>query len=184
MADWFPHEVEGWLSEVEGRALAALAAGKTVLEIGSYCGRSTVCLAQAAKMVYAVDTFDGRSTPEPASTYLRFEDAIAGHGVVDRVTVCPGKSVDVVPRIPAEFDVVFVDGAHDYESVRDDVMAAWPKLKPDGVFAFHDYRIYPHEFPGWDAGVTRAVDQLVSKGGEIVSRHGTLAVVKPPTTPV
>lgn len=61
-ADWFPRKVVGWLTEEEGIELARLAEGKICLEIGSYCGRSTICLAQKARSVGALDTFDGRGT--------------------------------------------------------------------------------------------------------------------------
>src|SRR5690606_30630361 len=44
----FPSDVQGWLSYREGKTLYDLARGKRVLEIGSYCGRSTICLAQSA----------------------------------------------------------------------------------------------------------------------------------------
>ena len=36
-------------------------------------------------------------------------------------------------------DYVFLDAAHDYESVRADIAAWWPKIKPGGWFAGHDY---------------------------------------------
>ena len=50
MADWRPegynvHRVRGWLTQAEGDKLARLAEGKKVLEIGSYCGRSTIAMA-------------------------------------------------------------------------------------------------------------------------------------------
>jgi hypothetical protein len=78
-ADWFPHNVAGWLTEDEGRELAELAEGKVVLEIGAYCGRSTICLAQKAVTVAVVDTFDGRATSQPGNTLRLFGHAL--HGV-------------------------------------------------------------------------------------------------------
>jgi hypothetical protein len=54
--DWkFPTDVRGWLTPKEGETLAQLAEGKLVLEIGSYHGLSTICMAQTAKMVHAID---------------------------------------------------------------------------------------------------------------------------------
>jgi hypothetical protein len=49
-------------------------------------------------------------------------------------------------------------------------------LAPGGVLAFHDYRrpVYP------DHGVDQAVDELLANGGELLSVHETLAVVRPP----
>ncbi len=40
-------DVRGWLNDDEGRLLAKYAEGKRVLEVGSYCGRSTIWMARA-----------------------------------------------------------------------------------------------------------------------------------------
>ena len=34
--------------------------------------------------------------------------------------------------------VLFIDGAHDYASVRNDFLSWWPYLMPGGVIALHD----------------------------------------------
>lgn len=173
----FPSEIEGWLHPSEGRALAELSKGKRVLEIGSYCGRSTVCIARTAESVTCVDYFDGRATPMPGSTWERFQESIERYGVKHKV-----KAVYPDGPIPGPlYDFAFIDGAHDQESVKTDIRKALEVLKPEGLLAFHDYRTKPGEHDnGWDPGVTAAVDQLIENGGEIVSRHQTLAVVRPP----
>jgi len=51
----FPADVHGALSETEGRKLYELAAGRVVVEEGGFHGRSTICLAQSARIVYSVD---------------------------------------------------------------------------------------------------------------------------------
>ena len=177
LGNFFPHEVTGWLSVAEGTALAELAQGKRVLEIGSYCGRSTICMARTAKHVTAVDYFDGRGTPFPRNTHSEFVANLERYGVADKVeTVSPD---GVIPQ--PKYDFAFIDGAHDRESVETDIEKALAVLKPGGLLAFHDYRTEPGECDGnWDAGVTEAVDQLLANGGKIVSRHNTLAVVRPP----
>jgi hypothetical protein len=181
--DWFPHDVPGWLSEPEGYALARFAVDKSVLEIGSYCGRSTICLAQSARIVFCVDTFDGRATPNPTSTFLEFERNIFDRGLSPKVVVCPGESAKVVPTIPQKFDLIFIDGDHNDEAVKSDIMVSWPLLVPNGLFAFHDYSLYPGEFQGWNPGVTWAVNKLIEAGGKMIERYETLAVVQPPTLP-
>lgn len=171
--DWrFPVEVAGWLSEEEGRALGSLATGKDVLEIGSYCGRSTVCLAQTANSVDAVDTFDGRGTPAPADTLGLFQSALAEWGVQNRVTAHRGQSRQVVPTL-GQFDLAFVDGAHDLRSVLGDARLALGRLRPGGLLCFHDYRNVT------DPEVTEAVETLLATGAELLAVHGTLAVLRP-----
>lgn len=80
-----------------------------------------------------------------------------------------------------EFDLAFIDGDHSKEAVESDIAKCLEVLKPDGLIAFHDYRLKPNEGgDGWDEGVTAAVNELIENGGEIVARHKTLAVVRPP----
>ena len=173
----FPFDVDGWLGVQEGEALAELAKGKRVVEIGSWCGRSTICLAQTANCVWAVDTFDGKGTPEPRDTRGEFRANMRRYGVQDCVVDLT--DTDTIPNGGA--DLAFIDGAHDYEAVKADIERCLPLLAPDGLLAFHDYREKPGEFDGrWDEGVTLAVRDLVSAGAELLSTHDTLAVVRPP----
>jgi hypothetical protein len=171
----FPHDVDGWLTYVEGKALSELARGKRVLEIGSYCGRSTVCLAQTAVVVVAVDPHDGRGVPEPRNTLGEMRANLDRYGVTEKVLVRTDPlEIEKTTWCDDEFDVAFIDGAHDVQSVREDIACAWNLLSPGGLLAFHDYREPMH------AGVGIAVDELIAAGGELVSVHDTLAVVRPP----
>ena len=49
----------------------------------------------------------------------------------------------------ASLDVVFIDGAHDFDNVQNDIKAWLPKVKVGGYIAGHDY--------SWDPEVRRAV---------------------------
>jgi hypothetical protein len=49
-------------------------------------------------------------------------------------------------------DFVFIDASHMYEDVKADLIAWYPKIKPGGILAGHDYGT-------WD-GVTRAVNEF------------------------
>lgn len=166
----FPREIDGWLHADEAKALAELARDKDVLEIGSYCGLSTVCMARTADHVTAVDYFDGRGTPVPRDTRPAFDANLMRYGVAGRV-------VAVHPDDPYpldRYDMAFIDGAHDEESVRCDIDRVLSHLAPGGLIIFHDYQ------PGIHSGVERAVEKLLANGGELVSIHNTLAVVRPP----
>lgn len=183
-ADWrFPCEVRGWLTQTEGECLADLARGKDVLEVGSYCGRSTICMAQVANRIECVDPFDARSVAsEPADTLTEFSGNVARYGLREKVKVHCGVFADVSPAGP--FDLVFIDGAHDEASVAHDVKRAMTLLRRGGLLAFHDYRKSPGENDGrWDPGVTAVVDGLVSRGARLVKRAGTVAVVCPDWSP-
>jgi hypothetical protein len=50
-------------------------------------------------------------------------------------------------------DFVFIDASHEYQAVKNDIEAWYPKVKDGGVLAGHDYKCW--------YGVTRAVDEFV-----------------------
>lgn len=173
----FPYDVPGWLTPVEGTALAKLSEGKRVLEIGSYCGRSTICIARTAESVVAVDYFDGRATPNPADTSGSFRANLERYGVTEKVMACHPEAQVPMPK----YDLAFIDGNHSREFVEADIDKSVAVLNRGGLLAFHDYRTTPGECDGgWDEGVTDAVNNLLANGGELISRHDTLAVVRPP----
>ncbi len=169
-----PHEIRGWLTETEGKALADLAKGKVVLEIGSFCGRSTVCLARPALKVFCVDPFNSRNTlTAQEDTFEEFSQNLINHSVAGKVATSRGLSTDPDMVLPEMVDLVFIDGDHSYEAVKADIEVAYKWLKPDGIIAFHDYQSVD------DPGVAKAVDELLDKPGvELVATHRTLAVVK------
>lgn len=168
----FPADVDGWLTEGEGRALAEVALGRNVLEIGSYCGRSTICMAQTAKVVYAVDTFDGRATPAVRDTLDEFTENLGRYGVTGRVMVAVGDAADKVPTLGERMGAAFIDGAHDYASVLRDAKLVAPLLTPGALVCFHDYQRAGNE------GVTAAVDELLRRGAELVRVVDCLAVLR------
>jgi hypothetical protein len=173
----FPFDVEGWLTPAEGKELARIAAGKCVLEVGSYCGLSTICMARTAEEVVSVDPHDGRGTAVPRNTMPAFEANLERYAVTEKVEIIPGtfeqarNSYDL-----SNFDLIFIDAAHDLASVRSDIAHALPLLAPGGLLAFHDYRS-----PA-DPDVAVAVDALIDSGGELLSLTGSLAVVRPPAS--
>ncbi len=49
-------------------------------------------------------------------------------------------SSTALAEIIPEVDLVFLDAAHDYESVMDDITAFWPKVRPGGILSGHDWQ--------------------------------------------
>jgi predicted O-methyltransferase YrrM len=138
---------EGWLTDVEARALQALARDRLVLEIGSWLGRSTVAMAQVADHVVAVDHHHGSAehqdwqTGEEADTLRGFVRNLDAYGVRDKVSVCVMDAGRLSSLFrPDSFDLVFIDGAHDFGSVLRDGLTALKlvRLRSVGVIAFHD----------------------------------------------
>src|SRR5436190_14499965 len=106
----FPHDVEGWLTKAEGRRLAALAEGGCVLEVGSWQGRSTVCLAQTAAIVHAVDPHRGIPGIGPASSLAPFLANLTRYALLDKVVVHVGTLMQMEAVLgPHLFDLLFLD---------------------------------------------------------------------------
>jgi hypothetical protein len=166
--------VEGWLTEAEGKLLARYAEGQTVLEIGSFCGRSTIWMARVAEQVHCIDTFDGRGTPKPRDTYGDFQAALRRYEVAKKVTIHRCASIDALHDCPRLFDFAFIDGSHDAGNVATDVQTVLRVLKPEGLIAFHDY---DSRFAN-DAGVREVVNELLDNGFERVDKADSLLVIR------
>lgn len=143
-----PMTVEGWLSKEEGEFLAKNAIGRKCIEIGSYKGKSTCFIARTAESLVCIDTFkadNGGQTQNIApTTYVDFANNTAH---LKNVTPLIGMSQDVHPLLKNdEFDFIFIDGMHDYDSVFNDVKNYLPKLKDGAVIMFHDY--FERDWPG------------------------------------
>ncbi len=141
-----------------------------ILEIGSYQGGSTVAIGHAiagtSSTLYCVDTwFDFIGLHDFADVD---RSAIADDLVVfsnflkntsffsDNLRVLKGKASAFAELLAgAGFDLIFIDGAHDYESVRNDIKIAFSALKPGGLICGHDYHTA-------GKGVVRAVTELVA----------------------
>jgi predicted O-methyltransferase YrrM len=154
MLKWM--DIPGWLTEEEGNELARLATGRLVLEIGSYCGRSTVAMAATAKVIVSIDPHDSSTTEPhpPIQTLDIFQRNIAGLPVIPFL----GRIEQFEPYlVPNSFDMVFVDADHSYDACLRDIAAAERVVRDGGVIAVHDYGMWR------DAhllGVTRAVDKV------------------------
>jgi hypothetical protein len=141
-----------------------------IIEVGCFLGKSMAYLGQrvneSGKKIHlvAVDIF------EPECEH--HADVLGGRDMLTEfksnmtdlrinVHAIKGKSPEVmlsgnaIVRDDAIFGV-FVDAAHDYISVVEDLGFWWPKIRPGGIFAGHDYFEQT-------AGVKQAVDEFVSR---------------------
>jgi len=168
-------EIEGWFIDEEAdlliaataKALRSLSPPSAIVEVGSYCGRSTVVLGSVVKAleadarVYAIDPHQGEigardvGLEQTGSTLERFKSNIAKAGVADVVTLVRQRSDETVWSRP--ISVLFVDGLHDYASVSSDFRHFERWLMNGAIVAFHDYST---NFPG----VMTFVDELIATG--------------------
>lgn len=142
------------------------------VEVGTLVGRSTCYLAtkirESGKSIalYVVDTCTGSPTD---STGTELAPSLGGSyaGTLHRNILGCGLEGVAIPILaesirasmlfePESVDFCFIDADHAYESVLSDLTAWWPKIKPGGTIAGHDYR---QPYP-WLAGVTPAVNEF------------------------
>lgn len=152
-------KVPGHLMENEARFLGLLAAcvpaRGTIVEIGSFKGRSTVMLAKVASHygcgpVVAIDPhnspilLDHDANPG-ASSYQDFLDSMHAAGVSNHVEPYAAYSKDVADSWNRPIRLLWIDGDHSYEGAKNDLDGFFPHLVPRGVVAFHDAL---NAFPG------------------------------------
>jgi predicted O-methyltransferase YrrM len=136
-------------------------------EIGSFAGESAAIFAKHFKAVHCVDPWtgdpnicglDSRTTFNCEDVQRSFDEVMAAAGnIVKHV----GYSIDVAPSVEDEsLDFVYIDGMHDYGSVRQDIAAWAPKVRLGGFVGGHDY----HENQNSDFEVKRAVDEFFEAG--------------------
>jgi predicted O-methyltransferase YrrM len=166
-------DVEGFMQPVELHWLAMQASARnTVLEIGSWKGRSTKAMALACPgTVYAVDHWDG-SKSELATTHSEvlklgidglfniFKANLADEIKSNKVIPIREDSQAAAIRLEKEkglrwIDMLFIDGEHTYEAVKNDILSWMPHVAPGGLLCGHDY--YDSPF------VRQAVTELIPK---------------------
>jgi predicted O-methyltransferase YrrM len=139
-------EIEGWLSEGQGRALFNSArrvrAPNHIVEIGSHLGRSTILLALAANpnvRVFAIDPFDDPRWGGGPGLLGEFHLNLAAAGAKDKVDFFRGYSDEAAREWSGEpIGLIWVDGAHDASSVLADIDGWSPWLVDQGDVYFHD----------------------------------------------
>jgi len=73
------------------------------------------------------------------------------------------------------FDFIFIDGAHDYDSVYKDIRAYWPKVKLGGWFAGDDFR--KGDFPGLEKAVREWSEEIFGSR-KAVQRFGRCWMIR------
>ena len=148
------------------RSLSGDAARAPVVEIGSWCGRSTVWLGAAARelgtVVFAVDHHRGSEENQPGwewhdptlvdqatgliDTLPFFRATIAMAGLEDVVVAVVGESPTVARHWRSPIGFLFIDGGHGVEPARADYANWTPHVMSGGLLAIHD--VFPDPADG------------------------------------
>ncbi|WP_322760412.1 class I SAM-dependent methyltransferase [Frankia sp. Cr2] len=163
----------GFMPPGEGLALytaaAMVPAGGLICEIGTYCGKSTLYLAAAARQVAAtvvtVDHHRGSEENQPGweyhdpslvdprtgrlDTLPSLRATLETAGVADVVTVVVGRSEAVGRWWTTPVSLLFLDGGHTRQQAEADY-GAWARhIPPGGLLAIHD--VFPDPADGGQA---------------------------------
>jgi hypothetical protein len=85
---------------------------------------------------------DASNHKEHQTAYLESMQNIEGYE--SRAFMLRGLSSDMASRFKDDsLDLVYIDGNHAYDWVKEDIELWWPKLKKNGVLAGHDYLNMP-----------------------------------------
>ena len=177
-------EVEGWLTGAQAarlRAAAARVRSGTVVEIGSFRGRSTIVLALAAAPgveLVAIDPHAGsdRGPQEIGADRARgeadhaaFTANLAAAGVAGRVRHVRRESAAALDAVAGPVALLYVDGAHRFGPARAD-LAGWGARVPAGG------RMLVHDAFS-SVGVTGALlaECVAARSWRYLGRTGSLA---------
>src|ERR1700730_14076754 len=195
----------GFRPPPEGLALYAAAARYAgrgpVLEVGSYCGKSTIYLAAAARAAgqlgVTVDHHRGSEEHQPGWEYdhPRLVDPATGRldtlpglratlaaaGLEDNVVVVVGRSADVARLWATPLGLVFIDGGHTEAAALTDYEGWAPWVAPGGPLAIHD--VFPDPADGGRPPYLIYQRALSSGTFTAVRAEGSLRLLEPPPPP-
>lgn len=179
----------GFMPDSEGAALRrwgieALTRLSTtpIIEVGSYCGRSTLWLADAARIagghVVTVDHHRGSEEIQPGwehhdpsvvdprtgrmDTLPHLRHTLESAGVEELVTVIVGRSATVGGLLRSGASMIFIDGGHGDEEARVDAETWIPLVVPGGLLAIHD--VHPDPADGGRPPYERIYRPAVDSG--------------------
>jgi MMP 1-O-methyltransferase len=190
----------GFMPADEGLALyetaAEYASVGPIAEIGTYCGKSTIYLAaaarQAGQLVVTVDHHRGSEEIQPGwehhdaelvdpgtgrmDSLPFFRATLAAAGLEEHVIAVIGTSAEVSRLWRTPLGMLFIDGGHSEYQVVTDYEGWAPWVATGGVLAFHD--IFPDPADGGQAPYRVYQRALESGAFKQVRVQGSLRVLQ------
>ncbi|KOU53469.1 class I SAM-dependent methyltransferase [Streptomyces sp. NPDC054949] len=192
---------KGFMPVGEGLALHAAATraaalGLPLLEVGTYCGRSTILLADAAReagvSAITVDHHRGSEEQQPGweyhdptvvdpeiglmDTLPTFRRTLHRAGLEDHVIAIVGRSPQVAAAWSGPLGLVFIDGGHTDEHASGDYEGWAPHLAVGGTLVIHD--VFPDPADGGQAPYRIYLRALASGAFEEISVTDSLRVLR------
>jgi cephalosporin hydroxylase len=165
-----PFDGHGWYQNAEPmKKLIQAYQPKIVVEIGSWLGQSTRHIASLLPRdgkVYAVDHWLGSVEHQPGNSawhpslpqlYEQFLSNVIHTRLTHKIIPVRMTSLDAAKQLEVTPDLVYIDGAHDYESVYNDLSAWYPFVQGHGILCGDDWL--------WDT--TRAAVEQFAKDNQL-----------------
>jgi len=165
-------------------SLVAHMKPKSVLEVGTHIGASTVCISAGLAAAHPttelspeltsvdiINVNDRNEKPWLANgSPLSPSEILDELGLGDRARFVASRSLDYLQKTDCRFDLIFLDGDHSAATVYQELPAALRCLNPNGIILLHDY--YPGGKPIWRNGATvygpwMAVERLIREGAAL-----------------
>ncbi|MGW4200678.1 class I SAM-dependent methyltransferase [Streptomyces sp. NPDC004726] len=177
-------------------AVEAAALGLPLLEVGTYCGRSTILLAEAARAAgttaVTVDHHRGSEEQQPGweyhdpsvvdpevgrmDTLPAFRRTLHRAGLEDHVIAVVGRSPQVARLWGTPLGLVFIDGGHTDEHASGDYEGWAPRVADGGLLVVHD--VFPDPADGGQAPYRVYLRALASGAFTEVSATESLRVLR------
>jgi len=179
-------EIQGWFDfpTLYFEQVRSYASAHFV-EVGAWLGKSACYMGEQIRELGrdikfdVVDTWKG-SPPSPCNRtctheaagedlYERFQENVRDcelENIIHPIRMASTEAAQMYPD--KSLDFVFIDGDHNPSAVAADMIAWWPKLRPGGTMAGHDYEetgvkdavndiVYRFKLPAWQDGRCWAV---------------------------
>lgn len=168
-----PQFGEVWFNypELYKKMVEKFPSGSKFVEIGSWKGMSSaymaVEIANSEKDIdfYCVDTWEGSIEHEQygIDTSNLYDTFLDNMGPVKKYyKAIRAQSLQAVKQFEDNsLDFVFIDASHEYQDVKDDIHAWYPKVKEGGIIAGHDYLNV--DFPGVERAVHEFFDSITTQ---------------------
>lgn len=149
--------------------------GGIMVEIGCFSGESSSIFVKNTnfKTIYCIDAWENGYDASDVASFKHvmsdvetaFDNRMAEF---DNISKIKAYSVEASRNFEnGFFDFVYIDACHQYESVKEDIIAWLPKVKPNGFIGGHDYNI---------EGVKKAVNEVV--GTDIITFRDTSWILR------
>ncbi len=196
--DW--HQVKGFLADAEAAALYGAAldiCGRgPVLEIGSYCGKSSICLGLACRrqnsLLFALDHHRGSEEHQPGEEFHdpdlydpqqqrhdslgEFRRNLHRAGLEDWVVPIVASSERAARFWTIALSMLFIDGGHSLDAALTDYRCWSGHVLRGGILAIHD--VFPDPAQGGQAPFTIYRQALESGRFELIEQVESLALLR------